>query len=256
MKVKQMKDRDWHDTLNQELDEWNFAGVAAKFWWRDDDAVEHSDALARLLELSRRYEAPLALAVIPHTLKKSLAAAVNQMRSVAILQHGYAHTNHAAHADKKIELGGRAPQEIYKELKAGQDILRQQFGAQFLEVVVPPWNRISDDVLDGLAQCGFSGISTYGARDTSKSKLRVVNTHADIINWRAGKKFIGAAVVVEMLVKHLRGKRRGEYVAEASGLLTHHLVHDEDSWNFLAELFALLDEHPAAKWQSATDVFI
>ena len=34
---------DWIDTLYAELDAWNFDGVAAGFWWRDDDAQAASE---------------------------------------------------------------------------------------------------------------------------------------------------------------------------------------------------------------------
>jgi len=65
---------DWAGRLYRELDEWNFAGVAASMWWRDDDAQAPSAALDRALELAQKYHAPLALAVIPHGLDDALAA--------------------------------------------------------------------------------------------------------------------------------------------------------------------------------------
>lgn len=252
----------WRELLYQELDAWNYAGVAATFWWRDDDARADSNALTRLLQLSRDYDAPLALAVIPYGLQPDLATAMQAADGVTILQHGFAHTNHAPAANKKIakkiELGHRPAAEIYAELTRGFEILRRQFAARFLPVLTPPWNRIAAPLLDGLADIGFIGISTYGARAARDAAdgIRAVNTHMDIIDWRNNKEFIGADAVAKMLVAHLRGKRVGELdAAEPTGLLTHHLVHDDACWNFLAELLAALDKHPAAQWQTAQDAF-
>ena len=40
------------DRLSIELDAWSAAGRAAEFWWRDDDAIDTTPALDRLLSLS------------------------------------------------------------------------------------------------------------------------------------------------------------------------------------------------------------
>ena len=63
----------WRE-LEQELEAWARSGRRATFWWRDDDAVEPSPALDRLLELAASGRAPLALAVIPARASSGLAA--------------------------------------------------------------------------------------------------------------------------------------------------------------------------------------
>jgi len=86
--------------------------------------------------------------------------------------------------------------------------------------------------------------------------LRAVNTHADIIDWKNGKRFAGADAAAGALVAHLRARRLGEVDdAEPTGLLTHHLVHDDAAWEFLARLLARLDDHPAVKWRRAAEIF-
>ncbi|TIS82782.1 MAG: polysaccharide deacetylase, partial [Mesorhizobium sp.] len=51
--------------LVEELACWRRADRKAEFWLRDDDAVDPTAALDRLLELTRALEVPLTLAVIP-----------------------------------------------------------------------------------------------------------------------------------------------------------------------------------------------
>lgn len=54
--------------LQAELARWIHANRSAKFWLRDDDAVEPTPALDQLLQLANDFKAPVTLAVIPaHT---------------------------------------------------------------------------------------------------------------------------------------------------------------------------------------------
>ena len=56
-----------------ELQRWRQAGRAADLWLRDDDAVEPTAALDRLLALAGRHSIPLTLAVIPAHAGEALA---------------------------------------------------------------------------------------------------------------------------------------------------------------------------------------
>lgn len=257
---------DWRDALYRELDEWNFAGVAATLWWRDDDAQAPSPALDHALALARRFDAPLALAVIPEGMDSKLPAHLESAGAeVTVLQHGFAHRNHAPPGMKKMELGAHRPAaEVHRELAAGFAALKAAFGARavnavkFVPALTPPWNRITAELLPGLAGIGFTGVSTFGARASPSPApgVRAVNTHADIIDWKGGRRFIGAEAAAAALVAHLQARRLGQADdAEPTGLLTHHLVHDAAAWEFLDELFAALDEHPAVKWLSAGAIF-
>jgi len=247
------------DPLNDELDQWNFEGEEATLWWRDDDAQQDTPALAKVVELSKRFDIPLSLAVIPDGIESSLIEAIGDNALVSVLLHGFSHTNYAGINEKKQELGAhRDITDICSQLDLGIKILQQAFGQQFVPVLVPPWDRIAPEVVDALPQRGLMGLSTYCARELPEPVEGVwqINTHADIINWKQERTFLGQKQVVDQLVDHLCGRRLGKYDrAEPTGLLTHHLVHDEPGWMFLEALFATLDEHPAVTWLSAERVF-
>ena len=245
--------------LYRELDEWNFVGEEAVLWWRDDDAQSDTLELDVLLNLSNRFEVPLALAVIPNGLNPSLIEKLVSYPQVTVLQHGYAHTNHAPEDQKKQELGQhRSVDVICDELTLGYRDLKHGFPTSFAPILVPPWNRIDEQLTEHLPHLGYQGLSTFKARGQVElaPHLWAVNTHIDIINWKAGKKFAGESEVITQLIDHLSGKRAGKYdVMEPTGLLTHHLVHDEASTEFLIRLFAALDDHPAVKWVDANTAF-
>ncbi len=251
---------DWIETLYGELDEWNYDGVGAAFWWRDDDAQTASAELEWMLDLAQTYDAPLGLAVIPLGMDDTLVSRVRSLDAVAVLQHGFSHENHAPPGEKKMELGMHRPSAVIDlELATGFKALGDAFGEQFLPVLVPPWNRIATSLsAAGLAHLGFAGLSAFGPRleRQAAAGLRVVNTHVDIIDWKKGKTFVGAPRAVEAIVAHLKGRRLGHFdSSEPTGLLTHHLVHDAHCRKFLAQLLGALDEHPAAKWLRAEAVF-
>jgi len=98
----------WED-LAAELARWRAQGRTATFWWRDDDAVENTPALGRLLDLRNNLQVPLALAVVPAPAKRSLVDALGYTSATAVLQHGWSHRNHGLPGGTKIELGAGRP---------------------------------------------------------------------------------------------------------------------------------------------------
>ena len=248
---------DWQ-TLAAELDRWAQAGRAATLWWRDDDAVAATPALDRLLQAARQPEGstvPICLAVIPAEADGTLADLAARNSHLSILQHGFAHRNHAPAREKKAELGAhRPPAVILKELAEGRQRLRQLFRDSFLPVLVPPWNRIEPAVRGGLAGIGLTYTSIYGPR--APGDRTSVNTHVDIIDWHHGRGFIGEEAALRLLTGHLAARREERAdPAEPTGFLTHHLVQDEACWNFLRELVYRLSRRPEVRWLAGTDIF-
>ena len=134
--------------LDDELDAWRACDRRATLWWRDDDACRDSAALRRLLEIAHEAEVPVALATIPALLEPSLVAAVAGTGVATIVQHGFAHLNHAPPGARNWELGAHRPVELtVGELTQGRAALEKSCGSRFVPVLVPPWNRIDADVI-------------------------------------------------------------------------------------------------------------
>ena len=245
--------------LQRELDRWTEGGLTAEFWWRDDDAIEQTIQLDRLIDLGNRHAAPLALAVIPAKLKNDLSDVVSSQSGVSVLQHGFAHINHAIAGQRKLELGGsRNVDDALADLKTGLDHLQQQFPDNFHAVLVPPWNRIDPDIIAGLSDVGFIGLSTMKVRKTAQpaTGLKQTNTHLDPINWRHHQGYIGDFPAIAVLIQHLVAKRTGyRDLDEPTGLLTHHLVQNERVWRFVEGLLQFLNDHPAASWCSVNSIW-
>ena len=245
--------------LQQELDRWVELGYSASFWWRDDDAISNTDRLGRLDSLSQELNIPVSLAVIPARFDESLTRYLLARDHFTVLQHGFAHKSHARKGVKKIEIGGeRETREICDELIFGRQKLDHIFGAQFLPVLVPPWNRIEPRVSDALADIGFKGLSSMWARKNTQTVdgLLQVNTHLDPINWHHGRSFIGEHLAVGQIHQHLYARRTGyRDRAEPTGILTHHLDQNERVWTYCRQLMQALSQHRAVSWLAATDIW-
>jgi hypothetical protein len=247
------------DDLDAELAAWADAGIAATMWVRDDDAQSRSQALDRLIDLCAGNRIPLALAVIPKGADETLASAVAAERDVHVLQHGWCHANHAGPNDKKTELGDHRPAAIVgAELDDGWRRLLPLFGDRLLPVVAPPWNRIGTEVALRLGGWGYRGLSTMGPRRRTVAApgLVRVNTHIDIIDWKGTRGYRGDANVLEQAIAHLKARRLGEADAdEPTGLITHHLDHDEGCWGLIEKFLDCYSDHAAVRWPTIPAVF-
>ena len=250
---------DWSD-LEAELDAWRLRGLRATFWWRDDDAVEATPALERLLGLAARHGVPLMLAVIPARATPSLAERLAEAGpGVVPVQHGFAHRNHAPAGERKWELGVHRPlAEVLEELARGRARMDALLGAGWQPILVPPWNRIAPEVTARLGALGYTGLSTITPREApwASPGLRQVNTHLDIMRWEAPRGFLGTGPALRQVIAHLSARRSGAAdPEEPTGILTHHLAHDAEAWDFLDRLLGALGAHPAAVFETPRAIF-
>lgn len=236
--------------LTEELQLWS---SPAQFWWRDDDAVANSGALQRLLMLAEQYSIPVHLAVIPDSVQASLSV-INKAQHRAnsyVLQHGYDHQSYAFEGQRKIELGGsQEVSQLLQKLTQGQQLLQSRFGEQYLNILVPPWNRIADDVASELPGIGYTQLSVLGSKKQAETDFHL-NVHIDIIDWKQ-RCFAGEEVILTKIISHLRDKRLAGLSSNIKpcGLMTHHLDHDLNCWLFIDKFFQFCLQHENIEWLS------
>lgn len=238
--------RFFRDTLQAHLDWFADRGLKARFWWRDDDAVEPTPKLDRLLDIAKEFDAQVALAVIPAAATPELAEKLKGEPQAVVFQHGFQHLNHQRkdRGEKAAELGVRRDaDEAIAELRQGREILGRLFGDKFVPTLVPPWNRIAPAIVRRLPEAGLSGLSTFTWMHPYTR--RQLQSHVDIIKWKKGRSFIGYHCAA--LRYDLQFVRRRNAPDEPIGLLTHHLDHDEGCFEFLMELFSIISTHPGAE---------
>jgi peptidoglycan/xylan/chitin deacetylase (PgdA/CDA1 family) len=247
------------DALDRELDHWEALGRPATLWLRDDDACADSPALQRLLAIASEHAVPVTLAAIAATADSTLVDALGACGEASVVQHGYAHRNHAPAAERSAELGdGRDVNVRLDELRRGRARLAQAFSERFVPVLVPPWNRVGDALLPHLPAAGFAGLSCFGPRPSRDAApgLAQVNAHVDPIAWRRDRAFIGADAALERIVAHLAARRAHACDAdEPTGLLTHHLAFAGAAFDFVDDLLRHTRPRRAAVWLDAAHAF-
>lgn len=241
-----MSDHGQMQPLLDELARQRDGGRVVQFWLRDDDAVKPTDALERFNTLTREFRIPACLAVIPAHTGKELSIYLNNDAHLSIAVHGWAHENHAPVTEKKQELGAhRKLSNIIDELSNGFDQLKTRYPETFIPLLVPPWNRIADSVVNELPDIGFQALSTFGVE--KPAPLRMLNTHVDLIDWKGSRGGRSTQALVADLVKAIRK------TSSPIGFLTHHLVHDEAAWQFMEQFFVATADCPDCRWVSVKD---
>ena len=238
------------ETLVAALDECGRRGITADLWLRDDDAVEPTPALDTLLNLCSSFSAPVTLAVIPEMTTDKLAQHLDTTDIAHVAVHGWSHTNYATEKEKKQELGSHRDLSIVlDELQSGLEKLHDLHGRRFVPMLVPPWNRIDANVVQGLADLAYRALSVFGPEKDAVPPC--LNTHVDVIDWhgsRGGRE--DDILFAETAARILQTADHGG----TTGILTHHLVHDDNVWRFLKRLFEITGKHPAARWRSSAEL--
>ena len=228
--------------------------VDVPLWWRDDDAVAPTPALDRLATLSERTGLPVHLAIIPAHVDATLAHSMDPARFIPVV-HGWAHHNHSTGADKKNEY--LTPRDgAVAETGAALAKMTSVFGNRLRPMFVPPWNRISDEMVQTLAAQGYTSLSTFGPRHHRQAAtgLSQINTHIDPIWWSGTRDLVPADQLILQASRHITARARGnEDKDEPLGLLTHHLVHTDDIWDFSVAFIQEMLEGGAAPWAMEND---
>ncbi|MDA7966297.1 polysaccharide deacetylase family protein [Ruegeria sp.] len=245
---------DWAP-LRDELQHWQTDGLSLPLWWRDDDAVTVTPQLETLAALSRDLGLPVHLAVIPRDADVALAKYISENPCLIPVVHGWAHQNHAPADEKKSEFRLHRPMaDIVTDAKTGMTRLSDLFGDNLRPIFVPPWNRIAPEAAGHLPPLGYRVLSTATPRKAALAApgLEQINTHLDPIDWRGTRGLVAPDVLIARTVDLLRDRREGRADnAEPFGVLTHHLVHDQDIWSFTRDLLHHLLDGPGTVWTMA-----
>ena len=224
--------------LGRELRLWAEAGHAPVLWWRDDDARAPTEALERLLDLSRRYEAPVTLAVIAGPALPALARRLESEASVEVAVHGFNHINR--------QPSGRGFGEVVAE--DSLEWVRAQLRATLAAfhragfqptLFVPPWNNLAPRLLEAIADSPIIAVSAFDQDRGLEGGASRLDTHLDVLRWKGGGRFRGGWRFLSRIRRQMARRRIAGRWDEPIGLLTHHLDHDRATWRFLERFLAV-----------------
>lgn len=137
--------------------------------FRIDDLGLANEKYTALTDILIKYHFKHSVAAIPNEINETITNAEHEL--CEIWQHGFAHHNHSS--DKKSEYpDSRNRKNIKDELLKGRKILEQKF-KNFSNGFIPPWNRISDESLDLLAELNFQYYSADKLRETPLKQVHI-----------------------------------------------------------------------------------
>jgi len=237
--------------LERELDLWARAGRRPIFWWRDDDARTATPALSRLAALAERFAAPLLLAVVPTDDAPALKPFL-QDGLIRAAQHGVDHEDRSEGEGARAQFHPRSPVEAVRlaVAEAGGRLAPLEPDP----IYVPPWNTVTPNLAPALTAAGFRGVSGFGGDLRQDDGLLRLDAHIDVMRWSPRPRFRGEAALLGGLVGRLSALRRAGLWGEPTGLLTHHLDHDESAWAFLDRLFSRTPGRARVDWRSAREL--
>jgi hypothetical protein len=242
---------DW-TPLRRELARWRESGQVASLWLRDDDAEAPSPALDSLLALTAEHGVSVLVAIVPARADKALPERLRHERHVEAAVHGVAHVDHSAAGEKRAELGTARPAAtILAELRAARERMTRLFPA-LSGLLVPPWNRIAPVVASRIGEAGFAGISAFGWKPIADG-VRQLNTHVDLIDWKAQGRWRELDEVIVLLAGALATSRETHDFAPV-GILSHHLRRISESDGMLDQLLGGTAGDPAIRWRSASEL--
>lgn len=243
--------------VREELARWRGTDCVARLWLRDDDAIAVTPALIRLANLCSAGNVPYLIAAIPSRADRDLPAFMTEQPLGEVAAHGWTHHNHASREAKKAEFPiHRTQPEILRELARARARIEDLFADKAMAIYVPPWNRIAPEIATMLPDVGFKAVSALGRKPilAMPSRLIELNVHIDIIDWHGSRGGREPDVLATELAAQLSWARTNG--RPATGILTHHLVHDEIAWQFMEELLAETAEHPAVRWFRPSELIV
>lgn len=238
---------DWAP-VRAELQKWHRDDLTLPLWWRDDDAIDPTEQLDRMVEISEEFGVPVHLATIPREATRALASFVADNQSLIPVVHGWSHKNHQPRPERKCEFGDARPVKVRQEEAAeGLRRLKTLMGDRVAPMFVPPWNSLPQDFLPELQALGYQSFSTCNPRKAAESVAGLVqiNTHVDPLYWRLSKDLSHPEKIIERIVELLKRRRQGKADnSEPFGLLTHHLAHKEHTWDFCRQYWQVMLSGP------------
>lgn len=232
------------DVFDQKLQEFAQQGIKVYFWFRDDDMGEPKDTAIRLMGLFERFETPITISVVPADMSEYITDFLKRCPYATVVQHGYDHINYCEEPGVKDEFpSSRKLADMEQALVKGRERLVSLFGKQFLNMFVPPWYNICDELYSRLLALGYDSVSIFGndpvCADTFTELLRV-DPLVDIIDWNTSNRFAGDVYALRQMVRQLDECLSKQNPYAVIGILSHHKTMGSIGFEFLENLLRRL----------------
>jgi len=116
---------------------------------------------------------------------------------------------------------------------------------------------MATELVSAAAEAGMVALSAMaaGKTETGSSPLRLPtrHVHLDLTAWKGDRGFIGTEAALSILIGRLHQTRSAPESAAPIGILTHHLIMDRATAEFMRRLIEVAASHRAVRWQSPAE---
>jgi len=207
-------------------------------FFRADDVAAPGRNFAKLMDIFRRHQVPLCLAVVPAWLTgsrwqylKGLGAKESSLWCWH--QHGWRHVNHEIDGKKQEFGASRSRSDIKRDLVQGKRRLEDLMEAEFYPVFTPPWNRCSLSTLQLLGELGYVAVSrSRGSEPKAPRQLSDFWVNVDLHTRKEWDPALGWSNLFNELQQAISSK--------LCGIMIHHQRMNDGAFDFLEMLIRVL----------------
>lgn len=206
---------------------------------RNDDFGWEEPRFLRLYELCAQAAFTLSAAAIPEECRDLDSWQFEDAKYLELTLHGYAHRNHQLEGKKGEFMDARPLETALTELSIGHKFLQERYPDLYVPVFIPPWNRVSDEIVEKLSSVGCKALSRFGANRINQ-KFPEFNAQIDLHTRKDGGYASVEGVLADM---ENAWEAQAEGEPRFVGLMLHHGKMQDADYSFLAKLFEAFKGH-------------
>lgn len=228
--------------------------IRIDIWFRDDDICDMNHNLQKLLDYFERLNIPLLLAAIPQNINQNLCEQLNSS-GILVGQHGYSHINYNNFSPLKSELCScRNISTVISELSLGKAKLKKVFGEKFVNVLIPPYFEMDEDVAEAVEILGYDIYSMWWKNNLRPSGILELNCQIDFINWERPSVYCGDYFIQRQLYRELSILESKQTTYHSIGIVLHHDYLCKEWLRELDWIFLLSEKYDNVNIKNIKDI--
>lgn len=215
------------------------------FWWRDDDVGVRgrrqvitnwiiNQRLEKMLSLLAAHNIFSIFAVIPYNFSTRGGKQISLLKkyNAYIAIHGIQHSNNSKTNIPSEFPNSEDAQKNAVVIQKYREEFAITFQNNFLQIFVPPWNTMSENLEQMLLSSGLN----ISKENSQYVKYNENNIDIDVINWNEKELRNEEEILNDIIYLVVKGKK-------SIGIMGHHRVANGRAFTFFNKLFEIIARH-------------
>lgn len=204
-------------------------------WFRDDDMGTCIPEAKGVLDLFDELKIPVLLSVIPGTMEEQTKDWIRESKTAWVGQHGLFHQNNSITEGLVTEFDEALwnVDTMVEKIMEYKMKLEEDFGKQFNNSFIAPWNVLNPTLEEAIYRCGFDFISNGGVNKLNSHHIYELNTRVDMVHWDVKHAYAGEEYFFGQLLCALKEDIAVPEREIEIGVLSHQWAVKEEGFEFL-----------------------